>query len=761
MHRSFILLLLVPTILLAAAPPAARAQNEMPPGTDIVFVVDQSGSMSKGTIINPRDRRCAPERLPDCPRSAPSDPDGLAIQAIRDGLSPIFERMVLRSLNRMAGSTIAEEHRFGLVLFGGDTVPEDSLVVALPLTRIEIERDANGIMQSNIARRLPNTPRTLGETAFSRAFTGVCALLECSLPTSANRKRVVVLLTDGQPSLDEVAFDAANPARYFTELRRRHADLFSRAELWVLGLDRNDQFWSKNAPYWSQIAPGRTFRLTDPKDIAAKFREIARRSVGDPPGVSRACDGSPIVIEPYRATLTLILEYPDPNGRAAFTRPDGTALIKTVPKLLGYSRSTQSETFIVQDPAPGEWRCEIIGTGVTPRFRHIVGDFRLADALIQPLADDPLSTCHNFELAVSYRDADGAPIQALAGFALDQTLSISIDGQLITRKLVPDGANRERWRTDQALTPGPRGGAYMARVEARLPDGTLLLRSAEQAVTVDPKLPCMRAVAPASGGISQMYEGLALTPLELAVELTQGGQPAFPTGVFGQDLATIVSGRLENTHGLSQTIQLRPDEGRPGTFMARLDDLQAEGVYTFTATLNATTREGYDYRLAPQTVMFSRVADPYWIGARLAVRIAVLLALIGLIALLAYLLFLITGPFPRGTLVLEQRRVDQLAGIGDWDKLTDIRMSSQRLLFGLFRTRRPRVRSAALKAIGLREIKIRRVARGKDEGVQVTLIRADRKGALSFQFIRDNEQKTFDGKYRITYETHGLGRKSR
>ncbi|MDQ2996978.1 MAG: hypothetical protein M3R61_07990, partial [Chloroflexota bacterium] len=95
------------------------------------------------------------------------------------------------------------------------------------------------------------------------------------------------------------------------------------------------------------------------------------------------------------------------------------------------------------------------------------------------------------------------------------------------------------------------------------------------------------------------------------------------------------------------------------------------------------------------------------------------------------------------------------------DKLTYIRMSSQRMLFGLFRTRRPSVKSSALKAMSLREIKIRRVARGKDEGVQVTLIRVDRKGTLAFQFIRDKEQKTFDGKYRITYETYGIGRKGR
>jgi hypothetical protein len=758
MRRSFILLTLIPALLLAIVPANARAQSDLPPGTDIVFVVDQSGSMSRGTIINPRDRRCAPERLPDCPRTPPTDPDGLAIKAIRDGVSPIVERMILRSLSRLDGPTIAEENRFGLVLFGGDETFEQSVVTALPLTRIEIERDANGVLQSNIARQLPTTPRSLGETAFSRAFTGVCTLLNCALPTPANRKRVVVLLTDGQPSQDEIAFDTKNPARYFAQLGLRHADLFGSSELWVLGLDTKDQFWSKNAPYWSQIAPGRTFLLSDPKDIAAKFRAIAQHSVGDPPGTARDCDGGPIQIEPYRSTLTLILEYPNANSRAVFVQPDGTELTKDM-NLLGYTRSAQSETFVIQNPAPGVWGCKIVGSGVLPRFRDIVGDFRLATAQIEQLSDLPVSTCQTFDLAVSYRDAAGAQIEALPGITLEQTLAITIDGQLITRKLVPADATQPRWRTEQQLTPGARGGAYPAHVEARLPNGTLLLQSAQQTVTIDPQLPCMQSVAP--GGVSQMYAGLSLTPVELAVQLTQGGQPSFPNGVFKEDLARIVSGTLEDARGDSQAIQLQPDPARPGTFVARLDDLQNAGVYTFTAALQATTPAGQAYTLAPQTVSFSRVADPFWVGVRWAIRIAALLALIALIALLAYLLFLITGPFPRGTLVLEQRRADPLAEIGDWDQLTAIRMSSQRLLFGLFRTRRPRIKSAALKAMSLREIKVRRVARGKDEGVQVTLIRIDRKSPLSFQFVRDQEQKTFDGKYRITYETYGLGRKSR
>src|SRR4029078_7816635 len=106
----------------------------------------------------------------------------------------------------------------------------------------------------------------------------------------------------------------------------------------------------------------------------------------------------------------------------------------------------------------------------------------------------------------------------------------------------------------------------------RLPNGTLLLQSAEQPVTIDPKLPCMQSVAPS--GISQMYTGLSLTQIELTVHLTLGGQPGFPNGVFKEDLAQIVSGRLDDAHGGSQAIPLGPAAARPAPFPAPLHELR-------------------------------------------------------------------------------------------------------------------------------------------------------------------------------------------
>ncbi|HEX5690678.1 MAG TPA: hypothetical protein VFX76_11780, partial [Roseiflexaceae bacterium] len=79
MSRKLVLLLLLFVVAPLVVPSAAQAQNDVPPGADIVFVVDQSGSMTKGTIYNSNDKRCSPVRKPDCPRTPPTDPDGLAI----------------------------------------------------------------------------------------------------------------------------------------------------------------------------------------------------------------------------------------------------------------------------------------------------------------------------------------------------------------------------------------------------------------------------------------------------------------------------------------------------------------------------------------------------------------------------------------------------------------------------------------------------------------------------------------------------------
>lgn len=744
--------LLALVLLLAQLAPAlpAAAQQAPAPGADIVFVVDQSGSMSKGTIINSSDRRCKPERLPDCPRTAPTDPDGLAIRTVHDGLAPIFERLVLRSLAGSAAGGPAEDYRFGLVLFGGDDDPAASVVTGVPLTRIEIERGARGRLAPNLARMLPSETINLGETAFSRAFRAVCEMLECEVAAPPGRTRVVVLLTDGQPSLDEFAYDPARPDGYFSALRKEHAALFAGAQIWVLGLDQANRFWPKNEPYWSQIAPGRTFRLSAPSDIADRLRAIARATIGEPPGAQRTCDGAPFAVEPYRSTLTLSLEYADPQGRATIALPDGAPLSERTPNLLSYSRSAQSETFIIAQPTPGSWRCTLAGSGVNPRLRTLMGSFVLADVSFAPAEGALVSACRDFKLELGYADASGQPLAELADYPLKHELWLSNGGTTALYQLQPVGSGRDRWATGQALRPDPRDSLIEARVDVRLPSGAPVFSATRQLNMIDAALPCIAPGAPAAGSVSQIYAGLSLTDLELSVTLSQRGSPSTPAGVFREDMAQIVSGRLEGPGGLSRSFALQPRAGAAGVFAAQLPGIEASGVYTFTATLQGTTQANQPYSISTAPIAFTRVADPIWVAARWAVWLATVLALLIVVTLLIVVAIMLSGPFPRGTLVLEQR-----AGAPDdaynWQRVASVALSSQRVL-GLFRTRRVRVRPRTLRGTGLRELKVRRIVRGKSEGVQVTVLRDQKRANLSFQFMKHQEYKTFDGKFRIVYE---------
>ncbi len=764
-YRLLVLCVLALTILLLPAYSAAQEEDPPPsgadlppPGVDLVFIVDQSGSMSRGSILNLQDPRCTPVLQSTCPRTEPTDPDGMAIKAVREGLQPIFNQILVRQEGRKPEGLLPEEHRIGVVLFGGNPNPDLGIEVPVPLTRIEIERDTDGRMRSNIERLLPTQVRNLGDTAFSVAFERACALLQCNVPPPPGRKRVIVLLTDGRPALDVINFDQNNPAAYFAELQRRHAMLFDHTELWVFGLDQQDQFWSRTAPYWREIATDeRTGLLTDPADIAPKFREVALNVIGEPPAPAQECNGS-FTIAPYLATVTLLLEYPDFDSKAVFHLPNGETLTSEAPSLLGYSYTGLSETFILRNPAPGEWSCQMVGTGVRPQFRNIKGQFSLARVSVGYAAGPLASTCDDFSLVVTYFDDNGNPIAELPGYPLQQTLAITIDDKTTTRNLVRDGAAADRWLLDGDVSPGTKGGTYPLDITVRYGE-EVIFHDTSQTITIDPRLPCMHLITPRDGGTSSMHQRLSPIGARITVQLTQGGEPQLPEGIFREDLSQIVSAQLSGPGGFSQTVQLEPDSDHPGQFTRLVDGLQTAGVYTLTVTLRGTTYAGEVYELRPQTITFTRAPGMLWLiveyAKRFGAAIAIIVALIGA----GLFVFMVTGPFPRGTLLLEEKATGTLAQTREWNPIKTIPLSSQRIIFGLFRTRWPTIRKGLPKDMEVRKLKVRRYSDGRNEGVEVKVVRTKKKSALTFQFTHDKESRALDNNYRITYERPAYGKR--
>lgn len=744
---------------LMGASPALAQVVEPPPGADIVFVVDQSGSMSRGPILDASDPRCGTPIQPDCPRGPATDPQALAIKALRSGLLPIFQRIVVREAERASSDLLPEEHTFGVVLFGGDIDdPTASAQVVVPLTRVEIQRDAEGNVSSNIDALLPISAVNLGETAFSRAFDTTCTLINCEVPPAPGRRRVVVLLTDGWPSRDSIAYSFENPAAYFATLRDRHRDLFTNAELWVLGLDQTDRFWSRNERFWTEIAPGRTRLIRAPADIAPAFGEIARAAVGEAIAPPRLCDGSDFQVAPYKSTLTLILEYPDVDSKARFLLPSGEQLSRDSATLAGYARSTLSETYVVENPTPGEWRCEIVGTSVTPQFRDIQGLFRVADVEIGRFGEVP-SACRDFNLAVTYLDKDNNPIAELPDYPLTQRLQITIGDERIERMLVAADATRTRWRVDGVLTPSPGGGTYPLNLEVTLRDGTVVYSDTTQIIEIDPRLPCLSIVSPADGGTSSMHDRLSPVGLTLDVELSQAGTPTTPAGVFRESLDSIVKGRLEGPDGLLREMELKPVDSIPGRFRAVVDDLPsslaAGGIYTFTASLSATTQDGERYELGPQQVRFTREPGVFWRVTQLALRVAALSAVLLLIGAVAYFVYFITPPYPSGTLVVQRRVTGDAAEFRQWEEVHRFGLSGACLL-GFLRTRRVSlpVRSPSIQsAINIKRVRATHTRSGGQNGVRATLVPA-RKGSSQREltFTKHAQHRDLGGDLRIVYE---------
>jgi hypothetical protein len=137
----------------------------------------------------------------------------------------------------------------------------------------------------------------------------------------------------------------------------------------------------------------------------------------------------------------------------------------------------------------------------------------------------------------------------------------------------------------------------------------------------------------------------------------------------------------------------------------------------------------------------------------------ILLALAGI----GFFGFLITGPFPRGTLIIEQKITGELAKLREWDQIKSFSLSKQRL-FGLFRTRWINLKPP--HGVGLRKLSVQHLSSKKAQGsgVRVTLMRqtdrnahkTGRRDEETLDFLKPGDKKSFgNGKYRIIYEDFG------
>lgn len=186
-----LVLLLVPLQNAFAAPaaPALTYEDPTPPpgpicyGLDVVFLIDQSGSMSGGS------------------GSAANDPQQNRIYAPHYALDWLA--------NNRLGLCPDAVHRMGVVSFGGDARTD------LDLGQTQINPDAQAgwdTLQPTLEGRINGAD--LGATDPAKAFALAKDMLDHAPALGGElRKRAIILLTDGQPCVSGVgcSFDANDP----------------------------------------------------------------------------------------------------------------------------------------------------------------------------------------------------------------------------------------------------------------------------------------------------------------------------------------------------------------------------------------------------------------------------------------------------------------------------------------------------------------------------------------------------------------------
>jgi len=315
------------------------AQYPFPGGIDIVFLIDQSGSMSGTGGSNE-------------PANDPSKIRMDGVTTVNNYLQFIYQTNKLyRESSNISGQKLV--FRVGVISFG--TTAE----VDAPLTEINFESD-DKLKEFNSQF----TTKSLGNTNFPAAFDLAKGLFDKAgdpLP-GQSRQRVIILVTDGRPY--NLSGPVRNPSQYDTnyeydkteatlnQLKDKYRDGF---DLWVTGLDANPNgtFWKESRggdgkQFWEKVSTPNQATVVAPKDFGDRYIDILsaliKRVGGDLPIPNRQGDPSSIEVPPYlqQVNFLVVLRPPskdqesirvgplsDPKGQIVYETRPGVKITKS------------------------------------------------------------------------------------------------------------------------------------------------------------------------------------------------------------------------------------------------------------------------------------------------------------------------------------------------------------------------------------------------------------------------------------------------
>jgi Mg-chelatase subunit ChlD len=542
---------------------AASWQSELP--ADVVLAIDQSGSMSTGI--------------------APTDPHGLRVEGSRAFLEFVAAR-----------STKDLQNRFGVINFG-TTAPTE---VAVPLAEVSAEsEDALRELRGGIKAL------QLGDTNFRAALERASELFGSGSTSTGLRNKAVVVFTDGEPDDPH----HLPQKEYFEEISRVYTDLLkpNGVIIFVVGIDAVGKRWSASVPFWREvIGDDHVFTASSMEALKGEFNRIVQR-IWHLPEVApihlAGAQPAEFDVEPYLEAVEFHV-FPDEQGlKLDIYRPDGAVLkpgrdndTPEVKHLANFDR------IVVNQPAPGRWRYEVVGSGHVEVLRNPI-PLRLQ--LISPDRVHPQGKPMRF--VAEFRRADGRPVSPHPDYPLGLSADVRTpEGALTAVKfLLGDGRNGI-YPADQDFLATETVGDY--NVTLKVTGGGKYHSKQDIPVEVR-RLPYLEVNEPTEGTVLDRKDAV-----HVKAHLLVGGKPARSKELFSNHPDQLVLAQIISTPGgrRGPAVWLNSVSTNPGAFEGIVPSPEtAEGSYQLALNL---APEDPKSSLADQTVSTFREQRPLWVS---------------------------------------------------------------------------------------------------------------------------------------------------
>lgn len=370
-----------------------QAQENTPPGIDLIILMDQSGSMS-GTKEH-----------------SATDPDKRRVYTTR----------YLLDYMAFDNNFVNEDRENRAVVIGFGSPGKEELMV--PLTYLKSSESVEEAKQKIKADDLE--------------YTSVVSALEMVRDVfpqktdqeveSGKRERLIVLITDGCP-YDERALTCKQYIQEVKDIYQNRLSLSEYFPLYVVGVDDISRYWNVAGPAWEEFATA----AKRVKDINEVNQYIANKlcvllNPGEKESVCRLQELGEHFIQPYAKSVAFSFFKYSEQATIQLYRADGSKVVVEdsdkqetwSEDVLDYKATVRDELYVISEPQPGCWSSEQKGEGKVDVITQVIfNDLRLT----KPTAVHPI--VQPLEFAFELRDEDGQYVNE------DENFPISLDAVL-------------------------------------------------------------------------------------------------------------------------------------------------------------------------------------------------------------------------------------------------------------------------------------------------------------------------------------------